>query len=144
MTNDSNSQFKSPDEVFEYRFQVLESDLDSFGHVNNANYLRMFENARWDLMTSRGYTMKDVHARQIGPVVLECSMKFKRELKNREHVSIKSFVLEHKGKITTLRQVMMNSKGEESCVADFVFGLFDLKTRKLIEYTPEWKHVLGL
>ena len=131
-------------DVFEYKFQVLESDLDSFGHVNNANYLRLFENARWDLMTSRGYTMKEVHERQIGPVVLEISMKFKRELKNREHVVIKSHVLQHAGKITTLRQIMINEKGEEACVADFVFGLFDLKARKLIEYTPEWNHVLGL
>lgn len=131
-------------QTFEYKFQVLESDLDSFGHVNNANYLRMFENARWDLMTSRGYTIKEVHARAIGPVVLECSLKFRRELKNREHVVIKSFVLKHEGKISTLRQTMVNEKGEDACIADFVFGLFDLKARKLIDYTPEWKHVLGL
>jgi YbgC/YbaW family acyl-CoA thioester hydrolase len=128
----------------EYEFQVLESDLDSFGHVNNANYLKMFENARWDLMTSRGYSIKEVHARKIGPVILEINLKFKRELKNREHVKIKTSMLSHSGKISVFRQVMINEKGEESCIGDFTFGLFDLTQRKLIDYTPEWKHVLGL
>jgi acyl-CoA thioester hydrolase len=43
-----------------------------------------------------------------------------------------------------LRQVMINEKGEEAAIADFVIGLFDLNARKLIEPTPEWKHALGL
>lgn len=128
----------------DFEFQVLESHLDSFGHVNNANYLRLFEDARWELMTSRGYGLKEVHSRKIGPVLLECSLKFRKELKNREHVKIRTAVLSNNGKITTLRQTMINEKGEEACIGDFTFGLFDLNARKLIEYTPEWKFVLGI
>lgn len=128
----------------DYVFKVIESHLDTFGHMNNATYLRLFEDARWELMTSRGYSLKEVQSRKIGPVVLEIALKFKRELKNRETVRIRTSVLKHEGRITTVRQIMFNEKGEEACIGDFVFGLFDLSARKLIDYTPEWKAVLGL
>jgi YbgC/YbaW family acyl-CoA thioester hydrolase len=112
--------------------------------MNNANYLTLFEEARWDLITKRGYGLDRIHQLKIGPVLLEISLKFKREVQNREMVTITTGVLKQEGKITTLRQVMSNSKDEVACVADFVVGLFDLKSRKLIDYTPEWKKALGL
>lgn len=132
------------DTVAETELVIKERELDSFGHMNNASYLTLFEEARWDLITKRGYGLDRIYALKIGPVVLEASLKFKREIRNRETVRIVTGVLKHAGKITTLRQVMFNSKGEEACIADFVVGLFDLKARKLIDYTPEWNKALGL
>jgi hypothetical protein len=34
--------------------------------------------------------------------------------------------------------------GEDCCHAEFVFGLFDLKERRLILPTPEWLCAIGL
>lgn len=129
--------------IADYELFIKERDLDSFGHVNNATYMTLFEEARWDVITKRGYGLERVHSSKIGPIILEASLKFKQEIRNRENVKITTGVLKHSGKITTLRQVMFNSKGEEACVADFVIGLFDLKARKLIDYTPEWNQALG-
>ena len=136
--------FIMPETIAKYRVQIREGHLDSFGHVNNADYLVIFEEARWEIITERGYGLKKVHQLKIGPVILEVKMQFKRELSNREHVTIVTGVLKHSGKISTLRQVMINAKGEEACVADFVVGLFDLEARRLIDYTPEWKKALSL
>ena len=144
MKADANTSMLMPGTVADYQILIKERDLDSFGHMNNATYLTLFEEARWDVITKRGYGLDRIHQLKIGPVLLEISLKFKHELRNRETVKITTGVLKHEGKITTLRQVMYNSKGEESCVADFVLGLFDLKARKLIEYTPEWNKALGL
>ncbi len=127
-----------------YEMTIRESHLDSFGHVNNAAYLTILEEARWDIISKRGYGLSEIHKSKIGPVILEVNLKFQKELTNRETVTIKTGIIKHSGKISTLRQVIFNSKGEQAAVADFVVGLFDLKARKLIDYTPEWKRALAL
>ncbi len=127
-----------------YELTIRESHLDSFGHVNNAAYLTILEEARWDLIAGRGYSLERIHDLKIGPVILEVNIKFKHELKNRDVVKIATGVLKTSSKITTLRQVMLNPKAQEAAVADFVVGLFDLKARKLIEYTPDWNKALGI
>lgn len=135
---------KLPTEPTIFEFLVRESHLDSFGHVNNATYLQLFEDARWDLITAKGYGLKEVHDLKIGPVILEVNLKFRRELKNRENVKILTNLLSHEGKISVLRQIMINEKGEQAAIADFTVGLFDLNARKLIDYTPKWRFALGL
>ena len=131
-------------QVFDYPLKIRESHLDTFGHINNAVYLEIYEEARWELLTGRGYGMKDVIKTGHGPTILEINIKFLREVRNREDVVIKTFVTGMDGKISRVRQVMMNSRGEEASMADFTFGLFDLKARKLVEPTEAWKNALGL
>jgi YbgC/YbaW family acyl-CoA thioester hydrolase len=130
--------------VFEYNIQIKEAHLDTFGHVNNAVYLALFEEARWDIITQRGYGLNEVMKHKIGPTILEVNVKFRREIKNRDRIKIRTTALTDGGKIQKLKQVMINEKGEEACVAEFLVGLFDLKARKLISPTPEWKAALGL
>src|SRR5579864_8644527 len=40
--------------VHDKTITIGESQLDSFGHLNNARYLELFEQARWDVITERG------------------------------------------------------------------------------------------
>ena len=142
--SDSSVASLQKDTIADYELLIKENDLDSFGHVNNAAYMRLFEEARWEVITKRGYGLDRIHSSKVGPIVLEATLKFKHEVRNRERVKITTGLLKHAGKISTLRQVMFNSKGQEACVADFVVGLFDLRARKLIDYTPEWNRALGL
>ena len=130
--------------VHEYTVFIHEAHLDSFGHVNNAVYLSLLEEARWDLITNRGFGLDEVNKRQIGPTILEVNLKFRREIKNRETIVIRTRLESQAGKISRLKQSMVNSKGEEACAAEFTIALFDMKARKLIAPTPEWKHAIGL
>jgi thioesterase III len=130
--------------VHEYKIQIREFHLDTFGHVNNAAYMQIFEDARWEVITERGFGLEKVASSGVGPTILDCRLQFKKEIKNREHILVRTWVASHTKKITTLRQVMVNEKGEEACVAEFVSGLFDLRSRRLIEPTPEWAQALGL
>ena len=41
--------------VHDYQLVIREQHLDTFGHVNNAKYLEILEEARWDLITGNGY-----------------------------------------------------------------------------------------
>lgn len=126
-----------------YTLKILEAHLDTFGHVNNATYLNLFEEARWDLITQGGYGMKEVQARQQGPVILEVNVVFKRELHLRETIQIHSKVVDFNGKIGKLAQTIVNGAGKVSAEAVFTLGFFDMKARKLITPTPEWLKATG-
>ncbi len=129
---------------FSYPLVIRESHLDSFGHVNNAAYLVLFEEARWEFITQNGYGLNEVQMWQKGPIILELTMRFKREVKLREKVTIVTHLASLERKITKLKQEMLKEDGTVAAELDLVFGLFDLQSRKLIDATPEWKKALGL
>ena len=130
--------------TFESKITVYEKDLDSFGHVNNAVYMEFYEKARWQFITDNGYGLKEVQTLKIGPVILECSIKFRKELKIRETFTVVSKMKQIRGKIMTLHQEMVKEDGSLASEAEFVIGLFDLKARKLIDPTPEWLNAIGV
>lgn len=129
--------------IFEYSVTIREFHLDTFGHVNNAAYLALYEEARWDLVTGNGYGLQQVHQRRQGPVILEVNLKFQKELRLREKITITTQLESYQGKIGYLLQKMLNAKGEVCSEARFTFGLFDLAERKLILPTPEWLKAIG-
>lgn len=135
----------SADTKFAHEYPVLirEAHLDVFGHVNNAAYLQIFEEARWDWITRGGFGMKEIFERGIGPVVLEANLRFQREAKNREAMVVKSRTLEYEGKIGKVEQVMVRADGKASCTALFTVALFDIKARRIISPTPEWLKAVG-
>ena len=128
----------------DYGLLIEEQHLDTFGHVNNATYLQILEQARWDLITRNGYGLDQVHRLKIGPTVLEVQLRFKRELRNRQRVTIRSWVESYSGKVGKLAQHILDADGKICCEALFTIGLFDLQARKLIAATPEWVAALGL
>lgn len=133
--------------TFEYKVWIKEAYLDTFGHVNNAHYLTLFEEARWDMIHNRGYGLKEIQERGLGPVVLEVKIRYHKELKLRDQITIRTKKLENepgRRNITMkLEQKMVNAMGEDCCTAEFTFGLFDLKSRKLVPPTPEWLRAIG-
>ena len=130
--------------VHEYRRLILESHLDTFGHVNNAAYLQILEEARWDLVTRNGYGLEEVHRRKIGPVVLDAHLRFARELRNRQAITIRSWLESYSGKVGKFAQQILDEAGEVCCDALFTISLFDLTARRLIRPTPEWVQAMGL
>lgn len=129
--------------VFSYETMIRECHLDTYGHVNNAVYLTLFEEARWQIITDRGYGFKKVHETKKGPVVLEVHLKFLKELGLREKIRITLEVVSYSGKICQLRQTMVKENGDVACQFECTAGFFDLKERKLILPTPEWLEAIG-
>jgi acyl-CoA thioester hydrolase len=123
---------------------ISEAHLDSFGHLNNARYLELFEQARWDLITERGFGIDVIRTTLTGPTILEVTLKFLRELSARETVVIHSDLISYERKIGKFRQQMIKADGNVACEAVFTFGLFDLRQRRLVDPTPAWAHAVGL
>ena len=131
--------------IFEYKFQVLEKHLDTFGHVNNATYLELYEEARWDFITKNGYGLDKVQQNKVGPVILDIHLSFKKELKNRENVLVKSQTLDYiNSLVMSLKQEMYKEGGELANTLVMHVGLFDLENRKLIKPTPKWLSAIGV
>lgn len=126
-----------------YQIIIKEHHLDTFGHVNNATYLEIFEEARWEMITSRGWGLKEIQKSQIGPVILELSMQFLKEIRLRQVIKIETHVTKYEGKVGEIEQLMKFENGDVACRLVLKVGLFDLKARKLLQPTPEWFESLG-
>lgn len=130
-------------EIYKYPVIILETYLDVYHHVNNATYMTLLEEARWDLITKNGYGLKKIEETGLGPVILEVTLRFQKELRLREEIIIETQIVSYEKKIGKLVQRMM--RGEEVCCsAEFTMGLFDLKARRLVAPTPEWLKGVGL
>lgn len=130
--------------IFEYRVEIKEFHLDTFGHVNNAVYMALYEEARWDFITEHGYGLEKIKTEKKGPVILESVIRFRRELVNREVITIVSEPIDpEKSKIMTINQKMLKPDGSLASDAIFTVGFMDLKERKLILPPDEWKRACG-
>ena len=131
-------------EIFKYELLIREHHLDTFGHVNNATYLEILEEARWEFVTARGFGLEAIHKAGRGPIVLALDIKFQREIKLRQTIRIESQMIAYEKKIGTLSQCIFNEQEECCCQVKMTFGLFDLNERKLIMPTPQWLDVMGM
>lgn len=128
--------------IFSYPLIIKEIHLDTFGHVNNATYLTLFEEARWDFITKNGYGLNKIRETGIGPTILEIKLTFLKELRLREEIIIETQMISYEKKIGKLSQKMIRD-GEVCCDANFILGLFSLSKRKLIPPTAEWLYAIG-
>lgn len=126
-----------------YSVVIRESLVDSLGHLNNAAYLTLFEEARWEHVTNRGYGFAEIQKFRKGPVILEVNLKFMKEIRLRERIEVTLELIDYSGKVGRLRQQMLKSDGSVAAEAVFVFALFDLVARRIVEPTPEWAHAVG-
>lgn len=132
--------------VYEYELTILEQHLDTFGHVNNAVYLALYEEARWDFITRNNLGLKEILATKIGPVLLDLQLTFKAELKLREKIKIVTQarpVMRNKF-VMQLDQKMIKEDGKTASTIILSVGMMDLNARKLISPSEEWRKALGL
>lgn len=133
-----------PSEKFTYPLTILERHLDTFGHVNNATYLEILEEARWDIIAKRGYDIPAIKAKKIGPVILGFTVRFTRELTLRENIRVETQTVSYVKKIATMQQNIYNDAGALCFEATLTMGLMDMTARKLILPTADWLQAIGM
>lgn len=129
-------------QLYSYPLLIKEGHLDSFGHVNNATYLALFEEARWDIVTKSGYGIQKMLATGLAPTILEVKIRYLRELRLREEIVIQTEFFAYRGKIGKLAHTILRGT-EQCCLAEFTMALFDLHQRKIVAPTPEWLRATG-
>ncbi|MGZ3789555.1 MAG: acyl-CoA thioesterase [Bacteriovorax sp.] len=132
--------------IYEYEKIILEHHLDTFGHVNNAIYLSIYEEARWDFITKNGLGLKEILESKVGPVLLDLQLTFKSELNNRDKIKIITQARsEMRNKyVMVLDQKILKENGKVASTITLSVGMMDLNARKLISPSAEWLKALGI
>lgn len=130
------------DKNHEYNLIIRERHLDLLGHVNHAEYLVLYEEARWDWITPAGLGLAYVQKTRLGPVIIELTIEYKSELRLLDEVKILSRARRLNSKISEITQSMW--VGDQKCSQIVLkFGLMDLSLRKLVYPPPEWEVFFG-
>jgi acyl-CoA thioester hydrolase len=129
--------------VHQYQLTIREFHLDTFGHVNNATYLQIYEEARWQFITEKGYGLDKIKSSGLGPVILEIKLRFLKELQLRKEIIVHSQTVEYSGKIGIIKQWIADSDGSIYSDIELKMGLFDTRLRKLVSPTQDWLDAIG-
>ena len=80
----------------------------------------------------------------ISPVILEVNIQYKKEIGNRERVSIETHTQKPPSKIGTLQQIIRKENGQLAARATITYGVMDLKQRRLIHPPSTWLQAIGV
>jgi acyl-CoA thioester hydrolase len=118
---------------FQVRLEVRSYELDTQGHVTTAAYLQYADHARWKLLEAAGIDLEELRRRELGPVTLETTVRFLRELRLGHEVDV-SCVFGWPGGRTGRVTQQLHRADDGSLVAELssVGGLLDLAARRLV------------
>ncbi|MFI9025675.1 acyl-CoA thioesterase [Streptomyces sp. NPDC053560] len=107
-------------------------ETDAQGHLNSSVYMQYAEHARWSLLQAAGIRQSDLLDRGIGPVNLETTVRFRRELRAGDRISVNCLFEWGEGKTYRTEQRMVRADGEVAAEVGSACGLLDLTTRRLV------------
>ncbi|MFF8280888.1 acyl-CoA thioesterase [Streptomyces lateritius] len=119
-------------EPFSVPVVVRGYETDSQGHLNQAVYLQYAEHARWSLLEKGGIRQADLLRRGVGPVALEVTVRYLRELRAGDEVEVTCAFVWGEGKTFRIEQTIRKVDGTVAAEVTGVGGLLDLTTRKMM------------
>lgn len=115
-------------------------DCDPFAHLNNANYLNYFLNAREEQLRTNGVLDIFDHASRTGKswAVISHDIRYLRPARLGEELEIWSRMLTHDAFINLIEFVMIGKdKRQLKSVMHTQFAYFNIKKAKPAPYEPE-------
>ncbi|MFG2555652.1 acyl-CoA thioesterase [Streptomyces sp. NPDC048581] len=119
-------------EPFSVRVTVRGYETDVQGHVNQSVYINYAEHARWSLLQAAGISQTGLIGKGVGPVALETTIRYKRELLAGDEVDVTCAFEWSGGKTFRIRQIMSKADGTVAAELTAVGGLLDLKERRMV------------
>ncbi|MFF9045038.1 acyl-CoA thioesterase [Streptomyces parvulus] len=119
-------------EPFSVPVTVRGYETDTQGHLNQAVYLNYAEHARWSLLAAAGIRQADLVARGVGPVALETTIRFRRELLAGDETEVTCAFEWGESKTFRIHQVIRKQDGTVAAEVESVGGLMDLRARRLV------------
>ncbi|MFD7666962.1 acyl-CoA thioesterase [Streptomyces sp. NPDC059788] len=124
---------------FAVRVSVRGYETDSQGHLNGSVYLQYAEHARWSMLEAAGIRQGDLLAKGVGPVVLETTVRYLRELRAGDETEVSCAFVWGAGKTFRIEQeVRRVADGVVAARVTAVGGLMDLEARKLVGGPAEY------
>jgi acyl-CoA thioester hydrolase len=119
-------------EPFTARMAVRHYELDAQGHLNGAVYVQWADHVRWLCVRAAGGAVDAFRAGGVGPINLETTIRYHRELRQGDEVDVSCAFVWGDGKTFRIDQEFRQP--DETLVAEVssVCGLLDLRERRLL------------
>ncbi|WP_229851950.1 acyl-CoA thioesterase [Streptomyces albospinus] len=108
-------------------------ETDTQGHLNQSVYLQYAEHARWSLLQASGIGQSAMVATGIGPVTIETTIRYRRELRAGDEVEVSAAIVWGEGRTFVFEQTVRRTDGTVAAEISAVCGLLDLTERKLVK-----------
>ncbi|MER5219202.1 acyl-CoA thioesterase [Streptomyces flaveus] len=128
---------------FSVRVTVRGYETDVLGHLNQSVYLNYAEHARWSLVQAAGVSQENLIAKGVGPVTLETTIRYKRELRAGDEVEVTCDFHMDESKVFRVEQTIRKPDGTVAAEISATGGLMDLKERKLVADPREYFRALA-
>ncbi|MFE7645288.1 acyl-CoA thioesterase [Streptomyces phaeoluteigriseus] len=119
-------------EPFSVRVTVRGYETDVQGHLNQSVYINYAEHARWSLLQAAGITQAGLIGRGVGPVALETTIRYRRELLAGDEVDVTCAFEWGGGKTFRIEQIIRRTDGTVAAELSAVGGLLDLQARRMV------------
>lgn len=119
-------------EEFVVRIAARGYEADANGHVAGTTLLQYAQHARWECLRAAGIDQAELLEQRIGPVSLEESIRFHREVRPGDDIDVTCAFVWGERKTFRVQQDLSRPDGALVAEVTNVGGLLDLGERRLI------------
>ena len=96
----------------EYKRRIFGFECDIYGHLNNANYLHLYEEARSVVLEKLGFSIKNLKEIGIHIYLININLKFKKAIEIEDRITIKTTLRKHSRVKAVWIQKIYNSENK--------------------------------
>jgi thioesterase III len=113
---------------FESTFKIRSFHTDSFGHVNNARYLELLEEARWQFAEHHGL-IDLLNAENLGFIIMQMNLRFRLPVVEGDTIQVSTSLITLGTALGEVEQLIMKAgSGKLAAKSMFTFVLIDRNT----------------
>src|SRR3954468_6020065 len=119
---------------------VMESDIDAYGHVNNAIYLRWLDRAAWSHSTALGLSIADCTRLRRGMAALRIEIDYLRAALPGDRVEVATWIADSDRKLRVTRRFQLRHAADGGTLARAVtqYVCLNLDTGRAVRMPPEF------
>ena len=111
--------------AFESTFKIRTFHTDSFGHVNNARYLELLEEARWQFGEHHGL-IELLNAENLGFIIMQMNLRFRQPIVEGDTIRVLTSLIKLGTAIGEVEQLILKMEnGKLAAKSLFHFVLID-------------------
>ena len=119
---------------------VADDDIDAYGHVNNAVYLRWLDVAAWSHSTALGLSIADCTRLRRGMAALRIEIDYLRAALPRDRVEVATWIVESDRKLRVTRGFQLRHATDGGTLARAVtqYVCLNLDSGRAVRMPPEF------
>jgi len=119
---------------------VADDDIDAYGHVNNAVYLRWLDRAAWSHSAALGMSISDCTRLRRGMAALRIEIDYLRDALPRERVEIATWIVASDRRLRVTRRFQLRHAADGGTLARATtqYVCLNLDSGRAVRMPPEF------